>query len=392
MRYIFLFLFGLTLSAISAQGVGIKFSSNDWEDVIEEARKENKLIFIDGHTSWCAPCKVMDEYVFTHELGGALYNKNFINVKMDMEEGIGPLFASRYGVTTYPTFLFLTWDGTLVYRSIGYQNIEKLVSEGETALQPYRRERAMQDRFSGGDRIPDFLHSLTDFKMERNDETYKELIPLYLEAQPNWSSPHAVEFIFQHVDDFDSNMFKYMAEHKMVFSEVVGYEEFNEKYKGFIDGALKNNGQPISLERREEIYKIAYPTIADRMITEYKMGHYEDLGDDEAYAETAFYYYMKYEPTDDEGIRKSIPLFEKHLDSAEAKSFVKSWYITDARTTKTPMSLIRLATYSLDDGDFDKAKSLAKEAKKLSKSLGQDQQPAKDFMKQIKIAKKAAKK
>ena len=43
-------------------------SSNKLAYVLELAQKEDKLIFIDLYTTWCLPCKMMDQNVFTHYL------------------------------------------------------------------------------------------------------------------------------------------------------------------------------------------------------------------------------------------------------------------------------------------------------------------------------------
>ena len=69
---------------------GIDFLHNkNWKEILAQAKKENKLIFLDAYTSWCGPCKHMQSEVFTDMAVGYYFNKNFINVKMDMEEGEG---------------------------------------------------------------------------------------------------------------------------------------------------------------------------------------------------------------------------------------------------------------------------------------------------------------
>jgi len=59
---ILLFTF-LSLS-IFAQKEGIKFTHQNWNQVIIQAAKEDKIIFIDAYTDWCQPCKKMDKQVF----------------------------------------------------------------------------------------------------------------------------------------------------------------------------------------------------------------------------------------------------------------------------------------------------------------------------------------
>ena len=90
----FLFLF----NHIFAQKEGIKFTQQNWNQVIIQAAKEDKIIFIDAYTDWCQPCKKMDKQVFPQKLVGDFYNKYFINIKLNMEKGIGKELKEKYGV------------------------------------------------------------------------------------------------------------------------------------------------------------------------------------------------------------------------------------------------------------------------------------------------------
>ena len=60
MKRSFLLVFLLWISiggGVIAQNRSIRFEPKDWKKAVEKARKENKLIFLDCHTSWCGPCK-----------------------------------------------------------------------------------------------------------------------------------------------------------------------------------------------------------------------------------------------------------------------------------------------------------------------------------------------
>lgn len=113
---------------------GIHFESGNWSQVREKARQEKKLIFIDVYTSWCIPCKKMVKDVFVLPEVGERFNKDFINYKIDAEKGEGINLALQYKVGSYPTYLFVNPDGTLIYRSVGSMPAERFLGEARLAL------------------------------------------------------------------------------------------------------------------------------------------------------------------------------------------------------------------------------------------------------------------
>ena len=68
MKKLLLVFVGLLCSlVISAQ---TNFQELSLEKAREQARAENKPIFLDCYTSWCGPCKMMANDVFTLEAAG----------------------------------------------------------------------------------------------------------------------------------------------------------------------------------------------------------------------------------------------------------------------------------------------------------------------------------
>lgn len=112
----------------------ITFDSSSWKTILAKAKKENKLIFVDAYTQWCRPCIQMAKDVFTLNNVADFYNKNFINVSMDMEKGDGPAVGKKYEVSAYPAFLFIDGDGNLVHRDGGFQEADSFIKVGESAL------------------------------------------------------------------------------------------------------------------------------------------------------------------------------------------------------------------------------------------------------------------
>lgn len=103
-------------------------------EVIEKAELENKMVFIDFTADWCAPCKLMEEEVYTHPSVYDFYNNKFINYRLDIEKGNGPNIAFLYGVKTLPTLLFLDSKGREIHRHTGSVSIEATLELGKTAL------------------------------------------------------------------------------------------------------------------------------------------------------------------------------------------------------------------------------------------------------------------
>jgi thiol:disulfide interchange protein len=74
MRYL-LFPIFIFIAALSNAQDGIQFFGGSWEEAIETAQKEHKIIFMDAFAEWCGPCKRMAKEVFTQKEVGDFYDK-----------------------------------------------------------------------------------------------------------------------------------------------------------------------------------------------------------------------------------------------------------------------------------------------------------------------------
>ena len=106
---------------------GMNFTEGTFAEILAKAKKEKKNIFFDAYASWCGPCKLLKRDVFTTKTAGDFFNKNFINVAMDMEKGEGAALAPAFQITAYPTLLILNYKGEIIGRTMGYQSAEKLI-------------------------------------------------------------------------------------------------------------------------------------------------------------------------------------------------------------------------------------------------------------------------
>lgn len=112
---------------------GIQFFTGTWQQAIDKAKKENKYIFLDAYASWCGPCKMMKNKIFTDRTVAEFYNKYFINVAIDMEKGEGPILAEKYAVEAYPTLIYFKPDGKLIGKAMGFRKSKEFFEIGVEA-------------------------------------------------------------------------------------------------------------------------------------------------------------------------------------------------------------------------------------------------------------------
>ena len=223
MKKIFsLIIFSVIVSAFAMSQDGIEFNNEDWNSILAQATKENKLVFVDAYTVWCGPCKKMARDVFPQKEVGEFYNKKFINVQMDMEKGEGLSFAQKYNVNVYPTLLFVAGDGSLVHRSAGYKDSPEFIELGNAALDPAKRISSLNKRYENGDRDPDFLKSYATVLYQAYDGSHVPVVDAYLETQSDWNTDENMNIIFQYVNDPNSKLFDHMVENKSLYVEKFG--------------------------------------------------------------------------------------------------------------------------------------------------------------------------
>ena len=149
----------LGVSAL-AQTQGIAFeTSRAWKKIVEKARDEGKLIFVDCYADWCAPCKQLASQIFTRKEVGDFFNGHFVNVQLNVEKDAdGKANVAKWGVTSLPTLVFIDpKTEQIVGKLVGAGDAAWLLDGAKTALDPAKRLDALASRYNTGEREPAFL-------------------------------------------------------------------------------------------------------------------------------------------------------------------------------------------------------------------------------------------
>lgn len=186
LRFFLIVLIHFAISITSSYAEGVRFFHGSWSQVLAEARRQNKPIFVDVYTTWCGPCKLMSAQAFPNARVGSRMNDNFINYKLDAEKAEGQTVAQRYGVQAFPTSLFISIEGKLIRRTLGYNGIDWFLAEANRALSDANESHTMalwNKKFDAGDRSPEFLMGMLR-KQAEYDRPTGDVLDEYVKILP----------------------------------------------------------------------------------------------------------------------------------------------------------------------------------------------------------------
>ncbi|HHH53981.1 MAG TPA: DUF255 domain-containing protein [Bacteroidetes bacterium] len=103
-------------------------------EVIDRAADEGKIVFLDMTADWCAPCKMMEDEVYTYQPLYEFMNENFVSYRLDIEKENGPNIAFLYNVKSLPTILFLDTKGRTLVKKVGSVDITTFMNLAKKAL------------------------------------------------------------------------------------------------------------------------------------------------------------------------------------------------------------------------------------------------------------------
>lgn len=217
------------------EGKGVQFMDNaPWKEVVKEAKKQNKMIFVDCYTTWCGPCKDLAATVFPREDVGNLINKHFVSVKYDVERGEGLAFAKEHReyINAFPTLLMIKPDGEVFYRMVGAYPTEMFMKGIQYRLDGITWQD-MEKEYNAGKRDFDFVMDYLDvLVMSEQPEKYEEVKRDYIRQFPldSLMNPKIWALAEATIDDPASETYNYVLQHINEFASR-GFNRYDLEWK-----------------------------------------------------------------------------------------------------------------------------------------------------------------
>ncbi len=370
---------------------GMKFFHGTLEEAQKEADKTNKLLFVDGYTSWCGPCKKMSAETFVDKKVGDFFNKHFVNYKLDMEKGEGPDFAGKYGVNAYPTMLFLNPKGDEVHRILGFRASEPFLQEGLKAIDPTGNMALMKSDIEAGKAKPETLLNYA-LKQAETGMDYEEIAKKYFATQTetdllsdkNWNAINNL------TDDIRSREFQFLLTKKADFVKKYGILKVEEKLMKMCMRTAKTAERFDDADTYMLAVETARKSIADNGKTAdmLEIAHFSAKEDWISYADKVSALMKKNKITDAVVLNDYAWAFYQHITDKNRLAEAIKW-------TKQSMALDNqyynndtMAALLFKIGQMDEAKKYANKAIHIAQQNSEEYESTQKLLEQIEMAQK----
>lgn len=370
---------------------GIKFGKQSFAQTLEQAKKENKLIFLDAFASWCGPCKLLDKNVFPKKEVGDYFNANFLNLHIDMEKGEGIEIAKKYSIYSYPTLLFIDGDGKVVYKAAGYMSPQELISIAKEAVNPENTLENKIAKFEAGEKDPEFLMGLIKNTYSSDFSLAQKVATRYFQTRTDatYSKEEAGMLLF-FTKTIDDDLYKIFTAKKAELSQQIPESylaEYDKQLK--LNTVLQKSFDANTQSINEQVFlaegtRIYGEKEAKQLLNKINMDLFFTQKKYDDYAKSALNYYQN--PTDfaTDELNNVAWNFYLYVTDKTLLTQVTQLCLEGIKKEENSQNTDTLANIYYKLGDYKNAKLWAKKSIEIAKAKGDEYASTEELLKKIK--------
>ena len=370
---------------------GIKFGKQSFAKTLEQAKKENKLIFLDAFASWCGPCKLLDKNVFPKKEVGDYFNANFLNLHIDMEKGEGIEIAKKYSIYSYPTLLFIDGDGKVVYKAAGYMSPQELISIAKEAVNPENTLENKIAKFEAGEKDPEFLMGLIKNTYATDFSLAQKVATRYFQTRTDatYSKEEAGMLLF-FTKTIDDDLYKIFTAKKAELSTQIPESylaEYDKQLK--LNTVLQKSFDANTQSINESIFlaegtKIYGEKEAKQLLNKINMDLFFTQKKYDDYAKSALNYYQNPKDFATDELNNVAWNFYLYVTDKTLLTQVTQLCLEGIKKEENSQNTDTLANIYYKLGDNKNAKLWAKKSIEIAKAKGDEYASTEELLKKIK--------
>lgn len=375
MRFLYLLFVFISIPAVQSQN---QFSVDgiSYKTAIENAKKENKPVFVMLYADWCPHCNQMKKEVFSDPKVMDFLNKNYVCVWKNIEKEEGTALKNKFKTTSLPAFLFLDSNETLLYALKGEMKTPEFLAEANYALNPKFQLPYLEKEFlADPNNVTKFFAYLNTLKKGKDRTELSIPTHIYLQTQSddqlisetNW------RVIANGVTDINSREFQYVLKHQKEFAAVASQDRIDRKVENIVNELLRplvDNLDTVSYYKQREVAKSIKLQKTDLLVFKF------DLTMAERTEKWNFYKKVTFEDTEktawnDAGLLKEIgQTYLKHINDTEGLKKSISWVKHSLELNDSFDGNLLTARLYNKIKDKKSALKYAKDAKAIGKEMG----------------------
>ncbi len=220
----------------------INFSDSTYEEALQHAKKDNKLLFIFLYDLECSHCENMRKNVLTQAPVYEFLNKNFINFKLDSKSQSGIQFVQQNKIPSFPAFLFRDSTEVDVVNFTGEMSANEFIEEASNALNPMKYQTNLAAAFdkdtTNGISCLAYLNSLKrSIQKDKMEGIAKRYLSTQTESQLlsvlNW------KVMALGINDLQSREFEFIRMHKNEFIQLTSQKRYEIKVNSMVKKELQ---------------------------------------------------------------------------------------------------------------------------------------------------------
>lgn len=299
MKSTFFSLLTVCIGTFSTAQQGINFHKDtSLKSILDKAKKEDKIVFMDAYATWCGPCKMLDKNTFSDPAIQDYFNKEFLNLKMDMEKGEGPNTGRMYQVYSYPTMLFLDKDGKVIQRLVGYIDPVRLLSEAQKIKNKSQGIAVYKNEFLKGKKDPAFLMKMMEEVQNTDAEIYREVAEVYFKNKQTPLTREEFFHLIRNIKRADDPLYDYFKKNRAEIISLIPSRDYYNLDLQFRLGDIPSESfkAGFSPETEAKFFSEAEKVVSRQEAKEYlakiKMQYFASQKDFINFEKTATAYYL----------------------------------------------------------------------------------------------------
>lgn len=221
-----LFLIFLNHLGFSQKGINFIKTTN-FNVAVNTAKQQGKLLFVEAYEPDCHVCKSF-KGTFAQPQVGNLYNANFINFQLDVNnpENLAILKKYKIIINATPTFIFFDPKTMKVLQAKSFGEKENSVIHvnqiGQKAAKPEEQAINFFSKFKTGDRNPTFLLNYAQYARIMGDtSTNIKMMNEYAKVLPanQFMTQSTLNIIQTVMMNHENELFDYFINHLAAFNK-----------------------------------------------------------------------------------------------------------------------------------------------------------------------------